>query len=546
MLVTPAPGDWLSWRRTFDGWGYSPLKEMNRRNVGRLRLVWTRGLAPGIQEGTPLVHDGTLYFPNPGDITQAFNAATGELKWEHRRAVPDDAAKFFPVVVTNRNLAIYRNLIIDLGADNFVYAIDAASGEPVWETSVNDYRKGGLNSSGALVADGKVLSGRGCQPASGPDACVVTAHDALTGRELWRTRMIPRPGESGSESWGNIPDAERWHVGSWLVPSYDPELRLVYFGTSVTSPAPKFMLAGNDLDYLYHNSTLALDVDTGKIVWHYQHLVDHWDLDHTFERILVDTAVAPDPRDVAWINPRVKTGETRKVLTGIPGKTGIVYTLDRKTGEFLWARPTIHQTVVKSIDGATGKVTVNPEMLFTAAGQSHLICPSSNGGKNWQAGAYSPLTNAMYFPLQNTCATVTAVADKPSLDSLYSIAVRNSIAPGTDKVGSLQAVSAATGKILWKYEQRAVMMSLVSTGGGLIFGGDAAGWFRAFDQKTGEILWEVNLGSAVTGYPVTYGVNGKQYVAVSTGASVATGGNASLTPEIRVGSSNNLFVFSLP
>ena len=159
---------------------------------------------------------------------------------------------------------------------------------------------------------------------------------------------------------------QRWHVGTWMVPSYDPETNLIFVGTSVTIPAPKFTLGGNDKQHLYHNSTLAIDADTGKIVWYYQHVIDHWDLDHPFERLLVDTAIAPDANEVAWINPKIKPGERRKVITGIPGKTGIVYTLDRRTGEFLWARPTVMQNVVSNIDGATGKVTVNPETIFTA------------------------------------------------------------------------------------------------------------------------------------------------------------------------------------
>src|SRR5690606_28555264 len=171
---------------------------------------------------------------------------------------------------------------------------------------------------------------------------------------------------------------------------------------SVTIPAPKFILGGVDRQHLYHNSTLALDPDTGRIVWHYQHLIDHWDLDHVFERILVDTAVAPDPDEVPWINPNVRAGEERKVITGIPGKTGIVYTLDRETGEFLWARPTVMQNVVKSIDGS-GKVQVDPERVFTRIDQEIFVCPSANGGKNWPAGAYHPGAKAMYFPLQNLC-----------------------------------------------------------------------------------------------------------------------------------------------
>ena len=213
---------------------------------------------------------------------------------------------------------------------------------------------------------------------------------ARTGRELWRRRTIPRPGEPGDETWGGVPDAERRHVGTWMAPSYDPDLNLLYIGTSVTSPAPKFMIGGADNAHLYHNSTLALDADTGEIAWYYQHLNDHWDLDHPFERLLVDTAVRPDPAAVTWINPRVQPGERRRVMTGIPGKTGIVYTLDRATGEFLWATPTVAQNVVSHIDAATGAVTENPETVFGAFGQDILVCPTAMGGKDWESVYRSP------------------------------------------------------------------------------------------------------------------------------------------------------------
>jgi alcohol dehydrogenase (cytochrome c) len=546
MLQKPAPGDWLMWRRTLDSWGYSPLDQINRNNVRGLALAWSRGLGPGVQEGTPLVYNGVMYFPNPLDLIQALDARSGDLLWEYRRELPEDLNKFIPFPSINRNLAIYGNTIIDNSADDYVIALDAQSGKLAWETKILDYQRGAQQTSGPIIANGKIVSGRGCEPEGGPDACIITAHDAKTGKELWRTRTIPRPGEPGSESWGNVPDDGRWHVGTWMVPSYDPELNLIYIGTSVSSPAPKFMLGGNEKQHLYHNSTLALNADTGKIVWYYQHVVDHWDLDHPFERLLVDTVVAPSASEVSWINPRVTPGERRRVLTGIPGKTGIVYTLDRATGEFLWARPTIHQTVVASIDGATGAAKVNPAMIPHKVGDSMLVCPSTNGGKNWQAGAYSPLTNTMYFPLQNSCMQLSAIADKQSLESLYAIRTNAQIAPGTDKVGAIHAIAVDKGTTAWKYEQRAGTTSLVATGGGLLFGGDVSGRFRAFDQNSGKVLWEVNLGSAVTGYPVTYAVGGKQYVAVSTGTSLATGGTNRLTPEIRPAAGNTLYVFALP
>jgi alcohol dehydrogenase (cytochrome c) len=544
MLQNPDPGDWLLWRRTLNGWGYSPLDQVNRSNVSRLKMVWSRGMGPGIQEATPLVYRGVMYLPHPSDFIEAMNAATGEPLWEYKRMWPEEVTKILRAPSINRNLAIYGNTIIDTSGDDFVFALNAQTGELAWETRILDMQKApSQQTSGPIIAKGKILSGRGCEPKKSADACIVTAHDARTGKELWRTRMIPRAGEPGDDTWGGLPEERRSHVGTWMVPSYDPDLNLVYVGTSVTSPAPKFMLAGNNYTYLYHNSTIALNADDGKIVWYYQHLVDHWDLDHPFERLLVDTVVAPNRDQVSWINPRIKSGERRRVLTGVPGKTGIVYTLDRLTGEFLWARPTVRQNVVSNIDGATGKVTVNPETLFSAIGQTRFVCPTINGGKNFQTGAYSPQTNTMYYPLQNACVDVTAVEDTPQ--QTYAISNQPRIAPGTDKLGTIEAIDVSTGRTVWKHEQRAGTMSLVATGGGLVFGGDTARKFRAFDQSTGKVLWEVNLGSPVTGYPITYAVAGKQYVAVSVGNSLVSTGLNRLTPEIKASNSSNIFVFAL-
>ena len=545
-LQDPDAADWLMWRRTLNGWGYSPLDQINRSNVRDLQMVWSRALYPGRQQATPLVYDGVLYMPNPNDVIQAIDGVTGDLVWEHRRVVPDDTCEYLLTGMcdTNRNVAIYGNLIIDTSVDEHVFALDAQTGDMVWETKILDYKTHpATQTSGPIIANGKVISGRSCMPAGGPDACVITAHDARTGAELWRRRTIPGPGEPGDESWGDVPFEDRRHVGTWMVPSYDPELNLIYIGTSVTSPAPKFMLGGADKQHLYHNCTLALDADTGEIVWYYQHLNDSWDLDHPFERLLVDTVVRPDASEVSWINPRLQPGEERRVITGIPGKTGIVYTLDRETGEFLWATPTITQNVISDIDGATGAVTENSELVFTSVGQEVLTCPHASGGKDWEAGAYSPRTNTMYMPLRNVCARMlTLDPDNSEQNPLYSIAWRSQIAPQTDQVGTVQAISAETGKITWKYEQRAATMSLAATGGGLVFGGDVNGRFYAFNDETGDVLWQINLGSAVTGFPITYGVDGRQFVAVSTGPPRFI----NLTPELRPSVGNNLFIFALP
>jgi alcohol dehydrogenase (cytochrome c) len=331
-----------------------------------------------------------------------------------------------------------------------------------------------------------------------------------------------------------------------MAPSFDPELGLIYIGTSVTIPAPKFLLGGVELEHLYHNSTLALDVESGEIVWYYQHVVDHWDLDHPFERILVDTAVAPNPASVDWINPDLQAGEVRKVITGIPGKTGLVYTLDRETGEFLWARPTVYQNVIESID-ATGRAIVSESAVFTAPDESLTICPGTNGGKNFPAGAYSPLSNAIFMPLQNMCMEATVNTSERDPRRVYGFSSRYTLAPGTENAGSVWAVSVETGETLWKHEQRAGHMSLLATGGGLIFGGDVAGSFKAYDEHSGEVLWEHNLGMQIGGYPVSYAVDGKQYVAVPSGPSLVGSAARGVTPDLPAETDTpRVFVFALP
>ena len=558
VLQNPDPADWLMWRRTLDGWGYSPLDQITRDNVGELRMAWTRALRTGSMEGTPLAYDGVLYMPNSSDAIQAIDAVTGDLKWEYLRDLPDDVYDFVGGNArNNRNIAIYDRFIINTSDDDYVFGLDATTGEIAWENQIFDYKVTPAgHSSGPIIADGKVISGRSCRPLGGPASCVIVAHDALTGEELWRRSTIPAPGEPGDETWGGVPWEQRLHVGTWMPPSYDPELRLIYQGTSVTSPAPKFLLGGVENKHLYHNSTLALDVDTGEIRWYYQHLNDHWDLDHPFERMLVDTVVAPNASAVSWINPNLRPGEVRKVVTGIPGKTGVVYTLDRETGEFLWATPTVPQNVISNIDGATGAVTENSEVVFSSLGQEVLACPTWAGGKDWEAGAYSPLTNTMYFPLRNTCARMLSTQNMRGERELaltdggqrplaiYALAARHQLAPNTDSLGTVQAISVETGETSWLFEQRAATMSLVATGGGLLFGGDANGRFRAFDLETGDILWEINLGSPVSGYPVSYAVDGRQYVAVATGT--GAGINLRMTPELTPSRGNNLFVFALP
>ena len=549
MLEDPPDGDWLMFRRTYDGWAHSPLDQVNRDNVGDLRLAWSRAMEPGGQYTTPLVHAGIMYVQHPGDVIQALDATSGDLIWEYRRQREDDRLSR-----NRRNLAIYGHRLFHLTDDNHLIALDARDGALLWETEEHGSGAGIGHMGGPMVAAGVVVSGRSCSARGGPDICYLAGHDPESGRELWRRRTIPRPGEPGDDSWGDLPDERRWHVGSWgNVPSYDPVLELLYWGTSVPAPSLEQLRGTTGRDVLYSNSTLATRPSTGEVVWYYQHLPrDNWDLDHVFERYLVDVAVVPDPAEVPWISPRVTPGERRRVVTGIPGKTGIVYTLDRETGEFLWARETLHQNVVTSIDDS-GDVHIN-EDLVVGPFEEILVCPSLGGGKNWAAGSYSPLTGLMYQPQQNMCVLQTGNTATPEAEDGYAtswIVVPDPAVTGDPyPVGRIDAIEVSTGRQAWQHEQRAAVIgTAVSTAGRLLFVGDINRRFMAFDDSTGEMLWQTIVSAPVSGSAVSYAVGARQYIAVAVGGGTASPERRALSVHTELkppSDSPALFVFALP
>jgi alcohol dehydrogenase (cytochrome c) len=545
MLAAPPGADWLGYRGNLAGWGYSELDQVTPRNVATLTLAWAWPLDDGINETTPLVHDGILYIVNPGGAIQALDTGTADLIWEYRRKVPVDldGAVGSPI----RNLAVYGDSIFSVTVDGHLIALSARTGALRWEVETGDYHSI-MQSTGPIAADGKVFTGRSCAPAV-PGGCYILAHDAATGQELWRRYVIPRPGEPGDDTWAGLPLEERRHVGAWGPGSYDPELDLLYWGTSVPSPSLERIRGTPGADLLYSNSTLALDADSGDIVWHFQHLPrDNWDLDHTSERMLVDSPVRPEA-DSTWArNPRLKPGARRRLMTGIPGKTGIVWTLDRATGEFLWARETVRQNVVRSIDPATGKVTIEEGVIPSSDdGIYGLVCPSNKGGKVWQVGAYHPGANAIYMPLQRTCMEPEVFSRSPAPADGYGLVFNMDRDPEADSLGVLEAISVETGETLWRYSQRAGMFSVLAMAGGLVFAGDGDRRFRAFDAESGDILWETVLQGPVTGAPVSFEANGAQYVAVAAGGgdwlSVAYNSLADLPTVAR---NNVLYVFALP
>ena len=282
-----------------------------------------------------------------------------------------------------RNVSIYDDKIFLATNDAFLVALDARTGQVVWETQRADYRERVAQTAGPVVVKGKLITGSRCNPSSPrPGGCFITAHDLDTGEEIWRINTAATPDQPGGDTWGGLPRAARRHASAWMVGSYDPELDLVYWGTGPPAPLPETLRGAGKADLLYTNSTLALDPDTGEMVWYFQHLPrDNWDLDHVFERMIVETEVSPNPDEVPWISPDVRPGATRKVITGVPGKTGLVWTLDAATGKFLWARPTVYQNIMTGLDPQTGRPIIDESTTPQSVENAVLACPHLLGGK---------------------------------------------------------------------------------------------------------------------------------------------------------------------
>ena len=529
MLRDPNPDDWLMYRRTYDGWGYSPLDQITRDNVHQLALAWVWSMPAGTNQPTPLVHDGVMYLANPGNVIQALDATSGTLLWEYHRALPESLRTGLI-----RNLAIYEDTVFLASRDAYLVALDARTGDVVWETQIADYRQGYSNSAGPIVVDGKVINAiNGCSRFQ-PDSCFITAHDARTGEELWRTLTIAQPGSPGGDTWGDLSLTLRGGGDSWITGSYDPELGLVYWPVAQAKP---WVPASRGLTVhdaaLYTNATLALDPDDGSITWYFQHVPgEALDLDEAFEKVLVDDR------------------QGRKALFTV-GKHGILWKLDRETGAFLGYAETVYQNVFDRIDPETGAVTYRQDIAEAGIGDWVSVCPSTAGGHNWQAMAFSPQTRALVIPLSQSCLEMAGREVALEEGSGGTQADRKWFEmPGTaGNLGKLAAYDVDTLEELWSVEQRAaVLTAALTTGGGLVFTGDVDRYIRALDVRTGDLLWETRLGTSAQGFPVTFRAGGEQYIAVAAGVG---GGSPRrvptlLSPEIHYPATGNaLYVFKL-
>jgi alcohol dehydrogenase (cytochrome c) len=508
------PQNWLTYSGALSGDRYSPLTQITRANVKDLQLQWifqTRGPAEPVEkfEATPLVVDGVMYTVMAPNHVVALDAITGRMFWLYSPKISPLARVCCGRV--NRGLAILGDTLFMGTIDGHLIAIDAKTGKPVWDVAVAKPESGYSFTLAPLIVKDKVIVG----PSGGEYGIrgFIAAFDAATGKEVWRFNTIPGPGEPGHETWTDK-DKTAWKTGggpAWVTGSYDPALNLLYWGTG--NPGPDWNGDPRPGDNLYTDSALALDPDTGKLKWHYQ-FTPHDEFDY-------DSTQVPVLADIMW------QGSPRKVLLWA-NRNGMWYVLDRTNGQFLSGKPF---TKVNWNDGIDEKG--RPRRALNPTAEGTLIYPNNQGATNWYPPSYSPRTGLFYIPSwMDTYSTYTrgAVDYKEGnqyvgrFPTMAFPALRTG--PGAinqrlpeEGYGAIQAFDPQTGQRKWEFKMADVTDSgVLSTASDLVFAGGREGYFFALDARTGEQLWKANVGGQVSAGPMSYSVNGKQYVEIAAGS----------------------------
>ncbi len=505
MLQSPPAGDWLQWGRTYDGHNFSPLKRINRETVKDLAPAWKAPLAAGLSMPTPLVHDGVMFLHTNPDTVLALNAATGAELWRHVHTVMEGVSSTMKM-----GLGLSEGLVLVPTSDLHVLALDAKTGARVWDHAIVPSPPAvrsttlGLRSAPFVVGD-KVIQGVTTSFVAGGG--YILALDLATGQELWRFHTIARPGEPGGETWNGLPLDKRFGGSVWHQGTYDADLNLIYYGVAPTYDTGPMLkpsgIAGTTQDALYTNSTIALDPDTGKLVWHYQHFSnDQWDLDWVFERQIATVRIG---------------GRNRKVVMNV-GKMGILDALDAATGEYVFSIDAGTQNVITAIDPSTGAKTIDPGRLPDPA-RPTVICPGPSGARSWPPTSLSGATGLLYVPLTEWCMGMGGTTGSLlSAPGAVLSAADHPDAVKDGKMGRLQAFDVSGRKLAWRHDLDApISTSALATAGGVVFAGDLDPALKAFDGRNGALLWSAPLADAPSSSIITYTVGATQYVAVVTG-----------------------------
>ena len=487
------PQNWMMYSGDYSGKRFSLLHEISVGNVNRLVPKWAyQTMAGGKFETTPLVVDGVLYATGQDDRAFALDARSGRPIWQYQRALPGDIRPCCGRI--NRGLAILRDKVFMGTLDAHVLALDAKTGNVVWDVASADYTKGYSFTLAPLAIKNLILVG-----VSGGEYGIrgfIDAYDANTGERKWRFNTVPAPGEPGNDTW----EGDSWKIGgapAWITGTYDPETNTAFWTTG--NPSPSNRGEGRAGDNLYSDSLLALDPTTGKLKWHFQFTQhDEHDYDATQVPVMVD--------------------EGEKKLIVQANRNGFFYVVDRTNGKLIRAEAYAKATWTRTKD-AQGRPVPAKEGSPTLEG--NRVCPGALGATNWMSPSYDPQTNLFYVTAREQCDVFSTAPQAYEAGHAY---YGSAYFPNDDTApfyGALRAIDPATGKIMWERKHPSPTWSgVLSTAGGVVFTGDAEGNFTALEAASGKVLWHFQCGASVYSSPMTYAVDGKQYVAVAAGSAL--------------------------